>query len=235
MKKIIGPVIALLAAVLLVSCAKVQEPALLPLPKQVEYTGGSIRAGAPKTVAFVESIPEAVLNENEAYRVTIDKAGIQIEAVTEHGVWNARQTLRQLTQKGRIPCCRIVDWPSFRVRGWMMDVGRTYISLEELKREVEVFSQFKVNVFHLHLTENEAWRLESKRYPQLNAPESMLRQPGKYYTQDEMRELDAYCRERGVTLIPELDMPGHSGAFERVMGFGMQTPEGKAVLRELLD
>ena len=196
MKKIIGPVIALLAAVLLVSCAKVQEPALLPLPKQVEYDGGSIRAGAPETVAFVESIPEAVLNENEAYRLTIDKAGVQIEAVTEHGVWNARQTLRQLTQKGRIPCCRIVDWPSFRVRGWMMDVGRTYISLEELKREVEVFSQFKANVFHLHLTENEAWRLESKRYPQLNAPESMLRQPGKFYTQDE-RDADSRTRYAG--------------------------------------
>ena len=90
-------------------------------------------------------------------------------------------------------------------------------------------------MFHLHLTENEAWRLESRRYPQLNAPENMNRQPGKFYTQDEMRELDAFCRERGVTLIPELDIPGHSGAFERAMGFGMQTPEGKAVLRELLE
>ena len=221
----------LLAAALLVSCAKAQEPALLPLPKQVEFTGGSIRAGAPETLTFVASIPEAVLNENEAYRLTVDQAGVHIEAVTEQGVWNARQTLRQLAQKGRIPCCRIVDWPSFRVRGWMMDVGRTYVSLEELKREV----QFKANVFHLHLTENEAWRLESKRYPQLNAAENMLRQPGMFYTQEQMRELDAFCRDRGVTLIPELDMPGHSGAFERAMGFGMQTPEGKAVLRELLD
>ena len=230
-----GFVKTLLAAVLLVSCAKAQEPALLPLPKQIEYTGGSIRAGAPEMLTFVESIPEAVLNENEAYRLTVDKAGVHIEAVTERGAWNARQTLRQLVQRSRIPCCRIVDWPSFRVRGWMMDVGRTYISLEELKREVDIFSQFKVNVFHLHLTENEAWRLESKRYPQLNAPEHMTRQPGKFYTQDEMRELDDYCRERGVTLIPELDMPGHSGAFDRAMGFGMQTPEGKAVLKELLD
>ena len=224
----------LVGVLLLVSCAKAQEPALLPLPKQIEYAGGSIRADAPETLAFVESISEARLNENEAYRLTVDKAGVHIEAVTERGVWNARQTLRQLTQKGRIPCCRIVDWPSFRVRGWMMDVGRTYVSLEELKREVDIFSQFKVNVFHLHLTENEAWRLESRRYPQLNAPESMLRQPGKFYTQDEMRELDAYCRKRGVMLIPEIDMPGHSGVFERAIGFGMQTPEGKAILKELL-
>ena len=218
----------------LVACSKVQEPALLPLPKQVEYAGGSVKAKTPVTERLVEAIPEAKLNENEAYRLIVAKDGITLEATTEQGLWNGRQTLRQLGE-ARIPCCRIVDWPSFRVRGWMMDVGRTYISLEELKREIDVFSQFKINVFHLHLTENEAWRLESRKYPQLNAPESMLRQPGMFYTQDEMRELDAFCRERGVTLIPEIDMPGHSGAFERVMGFGMQTPEGKATLRELLD
>ena len=223
-------------------CSRVPEPALLPLPKQVEYTGGSVRADAPVAEVLVVSIPEAVsladglpLNENEAYRLTVTQEGITLEAVTEQGLWNARQTLKQLTCKGRIPCCRVVDWPSFRVRGWMMDVGRTYISLEELKREVDIFSQFKINVFHLHLTENEAWRLESRKYPQLNAAESMIRQPGKFYTQDEMRDLDAYCRERGVTLVPEIDIPGHSGAFERAMGFGMQTPEGKAVLKDLLD
>ena len=221
----------LLAAV---SCGAGPEPALLPLPKQVEYVGGSVKADAPVTERLVASIPEAALNENEAYRLTVGRDGVFLEATTEHGLWNGRQTLRQLTQNRRIPCCRIVDWPSFRVRGWMMDVGRTYVSLEELRREVDVFSQFKVDVFHLHLTENEAWRLESRKYPQLNAPASMIRQPGKYYTQDEMRELDAYCHERGVTLIPEIDMPGHSGAFERAFGFGMQTPEGKAVLKELL-
>ena len=220
--------------VLLAACTKVQEPTLLPLPKQVEYTGGSVKTSAPVTERLVDAIPEATINENEAYRLTVGKDGITLEATTEQGLWNGRQTLRQLGN-ARIPCCRIVDWPSFRVRGWMMDVGRTYVSLEELKREVEIFSQFKVNVFHLHLTENEAWRLESKCYPQLNAPESMIRQPGMYYTQDEMRELDAYCRERGVTLIPEIDLPGHSAAFGRAMGFGMQTPEGKAVLKELLE
>ena len=226
---------ALVGLILLVSCARAQEPALLPLPKQVEYTGGSVKADTPVTETLVEAIPEATLNENEAYRLTVTRQGITLEATTLQGLWNGRQTLRQLTQKGRIPCCRIVDWPSFRVRGWMMDVGRTYVSLEELKREVEIFSQFKVNVFHLHLTEHEAWRLESKRYPQLNAPESMLRQPGKYYTQAQMRELDAFCRERGVMLVPEIDMPGHSRAFERALGYGMQTPEGKETVKALLD
>ena len=267
---------------MLVSCAEAPEAALLPLPKQIEYTGGSVKADMPVTETLVEAIPEATLNDNEAYRLIVTRKGITIEATTSQGLWNGRQTLRQLQispraslgrndknglslgrndnhlvisartegahpvissgagggvekSRGRIPCCRIVDWPSFRVRGWMMDVGRTYVSLEELKREVEIFSQFKVNVFHLHLTEHEAWRLESKRYPQLNAPESMLRQPGKYYAQAEMRELDAYCRERGVMLVPEIDMPGHSRAFERALGYGMQTPEGKETVKALLD
>ena len=223
------------AVAILVSCAKAPEAALLPLPKQVEYTGGSVKADTPVTETLVDAIPEAALGENEAYRLIVTRKGITIEATSPQGLWNGRQTLRQFTQKGRIPCCRIVDWPSFRVRGWMMDVGRTYVSLEELKREVEVFSQFKVNVFHLHLTEHEAWRMESKRYPQLNAPESMLRQPGKYYTQAQMRELDAFCRERGVMLVPEIDMPGHSRAFERALGYGMQTPEGKETVKALLD
>ena len=220
---------------LLVSCVSpVAAPALLPLPKEVRMEGGWVKASEPE-VAWVDSIPGARLNAGEAYRLTIGRSGIRIEALTEKGRWNALQTLSQLTQNGKVPRCTVTDWPSFRVRGWMMDVGRTYISLEELYREVEVFSRFKLNVFHLHLTENEAWRMESKKYPQLNAPENMSRQPGLYYTQDQLRALDDYCREHGVALVPEIDMPGHSAAFERASGFCMQTPEGRAVVKELLE
>lgn len=226
---------SLVLLVLLTACSQAVRPALLPLPKQLEWGRGTVPSGTPVAERLVESIPEARLNEGEAYRIRVEKDSIRVEAVSRQGLWNARQTLAQLAEGGRIPRCRIVDWPSFRVRGWMMDVGRTYISLEELYREVDVFSRFKMNVFHLHLTENQAWRMESLRYPQLNAPESMERQPGMYYTQEQMRRLDAYCRERGVKLVPELDMPGHSAAFERAMGFGMQTPEGKKVLKDLLE
>ncbi len=207
---------------------------LLPLPKEVLWEKGSVQATDPE-ILWVDSIPGARLNGEEAYRLSVGRNGIRIDAVTEKGLWNARQTLAQLTQDGHIPCCTITDWPSFRVRGWMMDVGRTYISLKELYREVDALSRFKLNVFHLHLTENEAWRMESLRYPQLNALETMTRQAGLYYTQKELRALDAYCRERGVTLVPELDMPGHSAAFERAFGFGMQTPKGLAVVKELLE
>ncbi|MBR1783602.1 MAG: family 20 glycosylhydrolase [Bacteroidales bacterium] len=228
--------LAALSAHLLSSSCSAPSPEvnLLPLPKDLRWEKGTVPASAPE-IQWVDSIPGARLNGDEAYRLSVRKDGIRIEAVTEKGLWNARQTLSQLKQGSQVPCCTITDWPSFRVRGWMMDVGRTYMSLEELYREVDAFSRFKLNVFHLHLTENEAWRMESLRYPQLNAPETMTRQAGLYYTQEELRALDAYCRERGVTLVPELDMPGHSAAFERAFGFGMQSPKGLAVVKDLLE
>ena len=117
-------------------------------------------------VELVPSIEEARLNGAEAYRLSVSNKRIKIEAVTEQGVYWAMQTLRQLERKkgkrSSVAGCEIVDWPAFRIRGFMQDVGRSYISMEELKREIEILSRFKINVFHWHLTENQAWRLESK-------------------------------------------------------------------------
>lgn len=208
---------------------------LLPRPKQVTVSRGTVHAPQIK-VRYVKAIPGVERNAEEAYRIRITRRSVRIEALTEHGVWNARQTLAQLAdENGNLPRCTITDWPSFRVRGFMQDVGRRFISLDELKREIDNLAKFKINVFHWHLTENQAWRLEIKAFPQLTAPEYAVRQPGCYYTQEEARELDAYCRERHVTLIPEIDLPGHSAAFERAMGFGVQTPEGKAALKTIFD
>ena len=203
---------------------------LLPRPKQVTVRRGTVSSPSVR-VRYVKAVPGASLNQEEAYRLKVTRLGVRIEAVTDHGVWNAEQTLSQLADEdGRIQCCTITDWPSFRIRGFMQDVGRRFISLDELKREIDNLSRFKINVFHWHLTENQAWRLEIKAFPQLTADSSMIRQPGGFYTQEEARELAAFCRERQVTLIPEIDLPGHSAAFERAMGFGMQTPQGKAAL-----
>lgn len=105
----------------------------------------------------------------------------------------------------------------------MHDVGRTYISLKELKKEIELLSRFKINVFHWHLTENQAWRLESKLYPELNSPQNMTRMPGKYYTLQEAKELVKFCKKHHVMLIPEIDMPGHSEAFNRAFHADMQS------------
>lgn len=195
-------------------------------------------ASGKVSVRLVERIAQATVNQEEAYDLTVSPGSVRIEAVTEKGVYWAVQTLRQLVDKSkgsaRIPCCRIIDWPAFRIRGFMHDTGRSYIGLEEIKHEIEILSHYKINTFHWHLTENQAWRLESKIYPQLTSPENMSRYPGCFYTQEQVRDLLDFCRRHHVLLIPEIDMPGHSAAFARTFGCGMQSPEGKAIVKELL-
>lgn len=190
-------------------------------------------------VELVPSIEEARLNGAEAYRLSVSNKRIKIEAVTEQGVYWAMQTLRQLERKkgkrSSVAGCEIVDWPAFRIRGFMQDVERSYISMEELKREIEILSRFKINVFHWHLTENQAWRLESKIFPMLNDSVNTIRMPGKYYTLEEARDLVDFCKKHQVLLIPEIDMPGHSAAFVRAFRHDMQSPEGMKILKLLLD
>ena len=199
---------------------------------------------SPKATAVIEvkllpSLPEIPMNRDEAYRLNVTRKRITVEAVTEQGVYWAMQTLRQLAEKKnsktQIQGAEIVDWPAFRVRGFMQDVGRSYISLEELKREIAVLAKFKINVFHWHLTENQSWRLESKIFPMLNDSANTTRMPGKYYTLEEAKELVAFCKAHHMTLIPEIDMPGHSAAFIRTFRHDMQSPEGMKILKLLLD
>lgn len=203
--------------------------------------GGTV---SPKATAVIEvkllpSLPEIPMNRDEAYRLNVTRKRITVEAVTEQGVYWAMQTLRQLAEKKnskiQIQGAEIVDWPAFRVRGFMQDVGRSYISLEELKREIAVLAKFKINVFHWHLTENQSWRLESKIFPMLNDSANTTRMPGKYYTLEEAKELVAFCKAHHMTLIPEIDMPGHSAAFIRTFRHDMQSPEGMKILKLLLD
>lgn len=207
----------------------------------IHEMGGSV---VPKTSSIIEvkllpSLPDIPLNQDEAYRLNVTKNRILVEAVTERGVYWAMQTLRQLAEqrnsKTRIQGCEIVDWPAFRIRGFMHDVGRTYISMEELKREIAALAKFKVNVFHWHLTENQSWRLESKIFPMLNDSVNTTRMPGKYYTLEEAKELVDFCKAHNMLLIPELDMPGHSAAFIRTFRHDMQSPEGMKILKLLLE
>lgn len=223
---------------LMVSCiVQAQMPQLLPKPQKVSFTGKYVKAGVPVREVLVSEVPGAEF-QDEAYHLTVGRDGVTIEAVTRQGLYWGRQTMGQLavSRRGRkcLPQCEITDWPAFRMRGFMHDTGRSFIPLDELKREIALLSSFKVNVFHWHLTENQAWRLESRHYPQLNAAQNMLREQGRFYTLDEARELVNFCREHHVLLIPEIDMPGHSAAFERTFGFGMQTAEGKRIMKDII-
>lgn len=220
------------------------ETGCVVLDAFLEETGSTKTAGAAATinVTLVDTIDgaydyELSGYENEAYALTVSGQTINISAVTKTGVIRAAQTLVQLAEGDgvtSIPALTIVDWPAFKLRGYMHDVGRSFITFDELKYQIDLFSRFKVNTFHWHLTENQAWRFEVKQYPQLTEASSMTRFAGSYYTQEQCQELEEYAAERGVIVIPEIDMPGHSEAFTRAMGHSMQTDEGVEELKNIL-
>lgn len=238
----------ILSSMLFLSCntrEKEQSLQLLPQPQMLTLAPSGqhrLHQGAPDpsliTIRQVYAIPEAEVNPDEAYRLQITPDSILMEATTEKGIYWARQTLNQLVASSdgnSLPALEITDWPAFRVRGFMHDVGRSFISVEELKKQITLLSQFKVNLFHWHLTENQGWRLESKRYPQLNDSSSFTRLAGEYYTIADAHEIAAHCRAHNMMLIPEIDMPGHSAAFVRGTGHDMQSPEGMKILKDLME
>lgn len=208
---------------------------LSDLLKRYGYQLGS-HYRTPLSIRLVDSLP-VPMGLDEAYRLKVQPTGIEVEATGELGAYRALQTLDQMLESSPrycLPGCEVLDWPAWRIRGLMHDVGRTFIPLHELKKQIALLARFKVNVFHWHLTENQAWRLESKLYPQLNSIAATERMPGQYYTLAEARELVEWCKAHRVLLIPEIDMPGHSAAFERAMGCSMQSNQGMTYLKELL-
>lgn len=217
---------------------------LLPMPKQVIPNGECytvVSAEEPPNIIVekVTDLPQVPINKEEGYTLEVTKKYIFIQAISEKGVYWAKQTLKQLlvNKGGKIyyEGCSITDYPAFRVRGFMHDTGRSFFSVEELKKEIALLSQYKINVFHWHLTENEGWRLESKRFPQLNSANAYERLPEQYYTLQQAKELVAFCKAHQVLLIPEIDMPGHSRAFEKALGTPMQSEKGISILKEILD
>lgn len=203
--------------------------------------GCDVREAASRCVeiVLVDSLPGVHLNAGEAYRLSVDGVRIRIEAVTDRGAYWAIQTLRQMVEQAGsrkyVAGCEITDWPAFRVRGFMHDVGRGYLPLAELKHQIAKLARYKINVFHWHLTEDLAWRLESRVFPMLNDSVNFGRYPGKYYTLEEAKELAAFCKAHRVMLIPEVDMPGHSAAFRKTFRHDMQSKEGMAILKLLID
>lgn len=172
---------------------------------------------------------------NEAYTIETDKSRVQVKANSYNGFIYALQTIAQMlpaefygSKRARgvdfsIPCGVIKDAPRFAYRGVLIDVGRHFYSVDEIKKCLDIMSVYKENVFHWHLTEDQGWRMEIKKYPKLTEIGSLrhgtqidfdrthLRPEdhGGFYTQDEMRDVVAYAAKRGITVIPELDLPGH--------------------------
>ena len=187
-----------------------------------------------------ETSPDAILGQNESYKLVSTPQGVTIEASTTKGLFYGMQTLKQLIlrrdAKTTLALATIVDYPTFPIRGFMNDTGRNYMDMSLLKEEVEAMAQYKYNVYHFHLTDNYGWRLESKKYPELQKPESFERKPGKFYTQAQLVDFVEFCRLRGITVIVELDMPGHTKSFRKALGIeNMEDPRATKVLTEVIE
>ena len=197
---------------------------LLPRPASVVRCGGEAPVSSLDRISVVVAdigAPEG--KREESYRLDIGPDGVVITAPTAKGEHYARVTLGQLKALAgggtTVPACRILDWPELRWRGLLFDCGRNYAELPLVLETIDFLSRYKYNVFHWHLSDYHGWRLESRRHPALQSPKAFARQVGRYYTQEEFRRVVAYAAARCVTVVPELDMPGHSAAFRRAFGF----------------
>jgi hexosaminidase len=186
------------------------------------------------------AVDETVPGGPEGYRITVDPtSGVRITGAGPAGVFWGAQTLRQLLGPAafrrapvgehawQVPACHLTDAPRFRWRGFMLDVARHFLPKDGVLRYLDLMAAHKLNVLHLHLTDDQGWRVEILRYPELTGTgawrertkvglrESPLweeRPHGGYYTQDDIREIVGYAAERHITVVPEIDIPGHSQA-----------------------
>jgi hexosaminidase len=206
---------------------------ILPLPNgEVKFTGGSIPLPPALRAASVSygALPQGVLevfaqrtgvtldgdsplrfyrNEKlpeEGYHLHVTRErGIQVEAASDRGVCWALTTLYTLTEGGSVPCCDVTDAPRFPYRGVLLDSVRHFFPVETVKAFIEAVSLAKINALHWVLTNDQGWRIETKRFPALHG------QCGEeYYTQSEIAGVVSFAKDRGVEVIPEIDLPGHT-------------------------
>lgn len=172
------------------------------------------------------------LENPEAYRLLVSENGIEIAGATEAGVFYGVQTLRKSIPAGaqgmsiELPAVSISDYPRFEYRGMMLDISRHFFSPDSIKRYIDILALHNVNRFHWHLTDDQGWRIEIKKYPELTKIGSQRKQTvigrnsgeydgqpyGGFLTQDEVRDIIAYAQDRFITIIPEIDLPGHQQA-----------------------
>lgn len=165
----------------------------------------------------------------EAYQITVDKKQINCHAATPQGMFFAIQTLKQAYTGTYWEAANIQDAPQYPWRGFMLDVSRHFFGVDVVKDLLDVMAHLKMNVFHMHLTDENGWRIEIKKYPKLTeigaeGSWSDLNAPRKFYTQEEIKEIVAYAAERHIMVVPEIDMPGHataaSKAYPEISGGG---------------
>lgn len=195
---------------------------------------GPSRDKSPSIILKIDTI-DVPRYKKEGYTLNVGEQTITITGNTTHGVFNGIQTLRQLIRDGVfVDGVQIKDWPAFSWRGYMIDVGRNYQSISQIKEQIDEMAHYKLNIFHFHLTEDVAWRLQIKQYPELTKGKTMTRDAGQYYTIDQMHDLIHYAENRHITLVPEIDMPGHSEAFKKATDVDMQSEKGLDIVKNIV-
>ncbi len=180
---------------------------------RLKATAGEVSNATLVIHAEHGSEPVEKLGEDESYDLTVADSGAKLSAPNTLGILHGLQTFLQLVRTGSdgffVPVVTIKDQPRFAWRGLLIDVGRHFIPLEVLERNIDGMTAVKLNVLHLHLSDDEGFRVESKRFPKLHEMGS----DGLYYTQADIRILVDYARDRGIRVIPEFDMPAHSRSW----------------------
>ncbi len=176
---------------------------IAPDPSQATLV---IKTGGP-------SKPVQELGEDESYELTVDSKQARVQAANPLGAMHGLETFLQLVTQDRdgfaAPAITISDKPRFAWRGLHIDVSRHWMPIDVIKRNLDAMAAVKLNVFHWHLSDDQGFRVESKRYPKLQE----LGSDGNYYTQAQIREMVEYARNRGIRVIPEFDVPGHATAI----------------------
>lgn len=200
--------------------------------------GFSLRSNANSKLKIILTVNPQLVQEKEGYHLQIDKQQINITGNDSKGLFNGVQTLLNLLPVVRtnetllVPGMMVKDYPRFHWRGFMLDVSRHFYGVEAIKEILDVMAMLKMNVFHWHLTDNEGWRIEIKKYPKLTSVGAWRTEQedavfyvkdtsqykgrryeyGGFYTQEQVKEIVAYAGQRNIMVLPEIEMPGHSGA-----------------------
>ena len=188
---------------------------VIPQPVSVELGEGFFSPSKTRGIIRYNIEPDSGIAP-EGYTLSITSNGIQVVASDEAGIFYAKQTLKQLTMPdGKVPCVTIKDYPRFSWRGFHIDPCRHFLPVEEVKKQIDILSGYKMNVMHWHLTDDQGWRIEIKKYPLLTSVGGSRTEfdgnvHAGYYTQEEIRDVVAYAAERHVTVVPEIEMPGHA-------------------------
>lgn len=207
-----------------ISSKKESDVSVVPRPAMAEFHKGYFKTQErDATASSAETNLDPSLRETlgrEGYVLNVTKAGISIKAATDTGLFYGMQTVKQLTDSNGVRCAKITDYPRFEYRGIHLDVSRHFFSKEEIMKILDEMAYYKLNQFHLHLTDNGGWRLQIDSYPKLTELGSYRvmkdwdgwwKLDKRYFcTKDDIREIVWYAEERYINVIPEIEFPAHS-------------------------